>query len=118
MPAAELGERVPDAVAQERLEALQSLLRGQTLAYHRARVGGATEVLVEGRSRRARQIAGRDPWHRVVNLEAAEFPDAAPGALVPVSIVEATPHSLLGAPIAPIRVPDAGFASGGAAIGR
>jgi tRNA-2-methylthio-N6-dimethylallyladenosine synthase len=116
--AADLGDRVPEPVAQARLEALQSLLRGQTLAYHRARVGGTTEVLVEGRSRRARQLAGRDPWHRVVNLEAADFPEAAPGALVPVSIVEATPHSLLGAPVAPIRVPEAGFASGAAAIGR
>jgi tRNA-2-methylthio-N6-dimethylallyladenosine synthase len=117
-PAAELEERVPEAVAQERLEALQGVLRGQTLAYHRSRVGSTTEVLVEGRSRRERQLAGRDPWHRVVNLEAEAFPGAAPGALVGVSIVEATPHSLLGAQPASFRVPEAGFASGAGAIGR
>jgi tRNA-2-methylthio-N6-dimethylallyladenosine synthase len=116
--AADLADRVPDTVAQGRLEALQALLRARTLAYHRGRVGEATEVLVEGRSRRERQLAGRDPWHRVVNLDAAAFPDARPGSIERVRIVEATPHSLIGEPLAPFRVPDAGIPSGAAASGR
>jgi tRNA-2-methylthio-N6-dimethylallyladenosine synthase len=95
-------ERVAPEEAQERLAELQVLQRELTLAYHRGRVGGTTEVLVEGPSRRAegggaapRQLAGRDPYHRVVNFAAA--PGAVrPGQRVPVSLVEATPHSLIG----------------------
>jgi tRNA-2-methylthio-N6-dimethylallyladenosine synthase len=91
--AAALADRIPPGVAQDRLEALQARVRVQTLAYHRSRVGGRTSVLVEGASRRGGQRTGRDPWHRVVNLVGS---DPEPGALVPVRIVEATPHSLLG----------------------
>jgi tRNA-2-methylthio-N6-dimethylallyladenosine synthase len=96
--AADLPDAVDEAVAQARLEALQAQVRAQTLAYHRTRVGGVAEVLVEGRSRRAQQLAGRDPWHRVVNVEAQHFPEAAPGDLVRVRVAEATPHSLIGEP--------------------
>jgi tRNA A37 methylthiotransferase MiaB len=94
------------------------LLRRQTLSYHRSRVGSSTEVLVAGRSRHARQLAGRDPWHRVVNLDAAAFPDAAPGRLVRVQIAEATPHSLLGEPITALPLAQAGIPSGAVAIRR
>jgi tRNA-2-methylthio-N6-dimethylallyladenosine synthase len=117
--AAELPDPVDGAVAQERLEALQALLRAQTLAYHRGCVGRVAEVLVEGRGRRDRQLTGRDPWHRIVHLDAAEFPDAAPGRFATVRIAEATPHSLIGEPAAgPIHVPISGFASGAVAIRR
>jgi tRNA A37 methylthiotransferase MiaB len=88
--------------AQERLAALQALQRELTLAYHRGRVGEATEVLVEGPSRRAeaaggaeRQLAGRDPYHRVVNFRAAPG-RVHSGERVRVTLVEATPHSLIG----------------------
>jgi tRNA-2-methylthio-N6-dimethylallyladenosine synthase len=116
-----LPERLPEAIAQERLVALQALLRGQTLAYHRSRVGGVAEVLVEGRGRRERQLMGRDPWHRIVHLDAAVFPDAAPGRLATARVVEATPHALLGEPLdAGLRasVPEAGLPSGDVAIRR
>jgi tRNA-2-methylthio-N6-dimethylallyladenosine synthase len=100
--AAELPDRVAPERAQERLERLQELQRGLTLAAHRARVGTPTEVLLEGPSRKGdRQLQGRDPYHRVVHLPAAELPPGAgaPGDLLPVEIVEATPHSLLGRPL-------------------
>jgi tRNA-2-methylthio-N6-dimethylallyladenosine synthase len=59
-------------------------------------VGERVEVLVEGPSRRGgAQCSGRDPQHRVVNF-AAEGADPAPGSLVELAIVEATPHSLIG----------------------
>ena len=116
--AAELRDRVPEEVAQARLEVLQDQLRRQTLAYHRGRVGTRTEVLVEGRSRRERQLAGRDPWHRVVNLDAAAFPGTAPGRIVPVQIAEATPHSLLGEPLRAVPLAPAGIPSGAFAIRR
>jgi tRNA-2-methylthio-N6-dimethylallyladenosine synthase len=88
---------VPEPVAQARLEELQTLQRELTLAAHRARVGETAEVLVEGPSRRGgEQRAGRDRYHRIVNFAARAGAEAAPGALVPVQIVEATPHSLIG----------------------
>ncbi|MDH5306733.1 MAG: hypothetical protein OEW02_06085, partial [Myxococcales bacterium] len=59
--------------------------------------GTRTEVLLEGASRQgAGQQAGRDPYHRVVNLSAAAEVMPPPGALVSVCVVEATPHSLIG----------------------
>ena len=88
------GAVAPD-VAQARLEALQSLQRAQTLAYHRSRVGSRTSILVEGESRRGGQVSGRDPWHRVVNVVTERAAPPAPGQLAAVRIVEATPHSLL-----------------------
>jgi tRNA-2-methylthio-N6-dimethylallyladenosine synthase len=91
-----LPDPVPGEVAQARLEELQQLQRGLTLAAHRRRVGEDTEVLVTGESRHGGgQFSGRDPYHRVVNFSAPA--DAAPpGELVPVELVEATPHSLIG----------------------
>ncbi len=95
--AEDLPDSVAPEVAQERLERLQSQVRDQTLAYHRGRVGGTTEVLLLGASRRdTGALSGRDPQHRVVNLAAPPSGDAAPGTLLPVEIVDATPHSLIG----------------------
>jgi tRNA-2-methylthio-N6-dimethylallyladenosine synthase len=103
--AAALADTVPPALAQERLEELQALQRGLTLAAHRARVGGETQVLVEGASRHGpQQGSGRDPYHRVVNF--APTADARPGELRGVRIVDATPHSLIGEPVArPVAPP-------------
>jgi tRNA A37 methylthiotransferase MiaB len=75
-------------------------------------------VLVAGRSRQDHQLAGRDPWHRVVNLDVASFPHAVPGHLVRVQIAEATPHSLIGEPVLPLPLAQAGFSSGAAAFRR
>jgi tRNA-2-methylthio-N6-dimethylallyladenosine synthase len=100
--AAGLPDRVPAEVAQERLERLQELQRGLTLAAHRARVGDHTEILLESPSRRGgSQLQGRDPFHRLVHVDGADprLAGAGPGALVAVEIVEATPHSLLGRPL-------------------
>jgi tRNA-2-methylthio-N6-dimethylallyladenosine synthase len=94
--AARAPDGVPERVAQERLQELQALQRGLTLAAHRARVGERTEILVEGPSRRGGgQLSGRDPYHRVVNLAVGAEGPAAPGSLADVEIVEATPHSLI-----------------------
>ncbi len=97
--AAALDHAIAPEVAQERLEALLAVQRDLTLAAPRAGGGEETEVLVVGESRRrGGQLQGRDPYHRVVNLPG----DLAgsriePGDLVGVRIVEATPHSLIGA---------------------
>lgn len=116
--AAEQGAAVvPPDEAQARLEALQALQRSLTIAYHRSRVGGTTEVLVEGPSRKGGGLQGRDPQHRIVHLPVGAAP---PGALVDVRITEATPHSLLGEMRASgedLR-PARAFLSGAAASGR
>jgi tRNA-2-methylthio-N6-dimethylallyladenosine synthase len=95
--AAKLEGEVPEPVAQARLEELQELQRSRTLDAHRARVGELVEVLVEGPSRRGgAQFSGRDPFHRIVNFSAEAESSPAPGSLVRVEIVDATPHSLIG----------------------
>ncbi|MEE8556982.1 MAG: tRNA (N6-isopentenyl adenosine(37)-C2)-methylthiotransferase MiaB, partial [Myxococcota bacterium] len=89
---------VEPELAQRRLEELQALQRRLTLAHHSARVGSRTSVLIEGPSRRGgRQLKGRCPYNRVVNLSPAE--SLAPGSIVAVQIVEATPHSLVALPL-------------------
>jgi tRNA-2-methylthio-N6-dimethylallyladenosine synthase len=96
--AASFPDAVPGPLAQTRLEELQDLQRSLTLEAHRARVGETTEVLVEGPSRRGGfQLSGRDPFHRVINFSCEPERSPAPGSLVWMAIVEATPHSLIGA---------------------
>jgi tRNA-2-methylthio-N6-dimethylallyladenosine synthase len=95
--AVEFPDRPSASVAQGRLEELQERQRGFTLAAQRARVGETTEILVEGRSRRGgNQRAGRDPFHRVINFSTGSESPPAPGSLISVEIVDATPHSLIG----------------------
>ena len=92
-----LGEAASPEEAQGRLERLQALQGDLTRRYHAGRVGEHVEVLVEGESRKGGgQLCGRDPQHRVVNLEAPHPPRVRPGRLVPVEITQATPHSLIG----------------------
>jgi tRNA-2-methylthio-N6-dimethylallyladenosine synthase len=110
--AADLPGSVAPEEAQERLLELQELQRERTLAYHHSRVGGRTRILLEGPSRRgSSQVCGRDPYHRVVNVEAPrvvnmEAPQEGPtggdgtqlrpGDMLDVLVVAATPHSLIG----------------------
>jgi tRNA-2-methylthio-N6-dimethylallyladenosine synthase len=122
--AAELPDAVSDAGAASRLAALQALQRGLTLAYHRSRVGGTAEVLVEGesprsgRGARGGQLSGRDPWHRIVHFAAEAFPGVRPGEFVDLRIGEATPHSLIGEPTCGEAHPAPAVLSGAAATGR
>jgi tRNA-2-methylthio-N6-dimethylallyladenosine synthase len=93
---------VPPEESQARLAELQELQRELTFAAHRARVGTRTQLLVEGASRRGAPagdsipLQGRDPQHRVVNFRAPAADAPAPGSLIDIAIVEATPHSMIG----------------------
>jgi tRNA-2-methylthio-N6-dimethylallyladenosine synthase len=99
-----LAQTVSPEEAQERLAELQALQRDLTFDAHRARVGERTQVLVEGASRRGEAgpsgipLQGRDPQHRVVNFRAPASTAPAPGTLIDLEIVDATPHSLIGSP--------------------
>jgi len=98
--AADLPDEVPPEVAQDRLERLQAQQKAQTLAYHETRVGQETLVFVDGESRRGQgQLSGRDPQHRVVNVDVKPGVAIQPGDTLAVELVEATPHSLLGRPL-------------------
>lgn len=96
---------LPDPVERgetvRRFDELVRIQRELTVSYHRSRVGSRTEILVEKESRRGGgQLCGHDPHHRTVNLVGLDGGSAnapRPGDLVAVDIVEATPHSLLGA---------------------
>jgi tRNA-2-methylthio-N6-dimethylallyladenosine synthase len=90
--------------AQERLEALQSLQREQTIRYHRSRVGDDVEVLLAGSSRRGNQLSGRDPHHRIVNLSPSGGVVA--GDFTWARVVEAPPHSLIGELLEPANLLD------------
>ncbi len=90
---------VSGSVAQERLEALQNLQRELTLSANRARVGGKTQVRVEGASRKGSgQMTGRDPYHRIVNFALPEAMSVEAGSVLEVEIIDATPHSLIAVP--------------------
>ena len=100
-PAARRGLGEIDAEeAQARLAEVQALQAELTQDAHRERVGGRTEVLVDGESKRgASHFCGRDPHNRLVNFSAVS--DIARGAYADVSIDGYTPHSLIGREVAP-----------------
>ncbi|MBS0321338.1 MAG: tRNA (N6-isopentenyl adenosine(37)-C2)-methylthiotransferase MiaB [Proteobacteria bacterium] len=93
-PAAELPDPVPHAVAQARLEALQSALDAHYRAYSDAMVGTTQRVLVTGHATKdARELAARTDNNRVVNFAGGA---ALIGRYVDVTITRAFPHSLRG----------------------
>ncbi len=93
-PAAALGDPVPAAVQQTRLEALQARLDGQYRAHSAAMVGTRQRVLVTGRAARNRnELAARTENNRVVNFagDASRI-----GSYAGVTITAARAHSLRG----------------------
>lgn len=96
-PASRFSHKVGEAVKRERFSRLLELQTQMTLDKHRSLVGSIQEVLVEGLSKKMdHQMTGRTACNKVVN-----FSDGAAcvGQLVPVKIVEAFSHSLLGSPV-------------------
>jgi len=93
-----LGGGVGAERAQARLERVQDVQRELTVAAYGRRVGSKTMVRLDGESRRGNgQWRGRDPYHRVVNLDLPEARTShRVGDRVEVTIVGATPHSLIG----------------------
>ena len=92
-PAAALDGQVPEAVKDERLQALQALLRDQTEAFNRAMLGSAVPVLVEKRGRHPGQAVGRSPWLQAVHFDA---PDATIGSVETVRLARLGPNSIAG----------------------
>jgi tRNA-2-methylthio-N6-dimethylallyladenosine synthase len=92
-PAATMAGQVPEAVARERLHALQTLLFEQQTAFNVSRVGMTVPVLFEKSGRFATQATGRSPWLQPVHVDGA---DHLIGQIVPVRIEAGGIKSLTG----------------------
>ena len=91
--------KVPAEEASERLQRLQTLQNNITRKCLKNLVGAQTDAFIEGLSRmqdgNAVSWKGRDPAGRIVNVAMAETAGLT-GMMVPVKIVEAKKHSLVG----------------------
>jgi tRNA-2-methylthio-N6-dimethylallyladenosine synthase len=92
-PAAGMAGQVPEAVARERLHALQALLWAQQTAFNAAMAGRTMDVLFERKGRHGAQAIGRSPWLQSVHVEDA---DHLIGRIVPVVIEHGQQNSLKG----------------------
>ncbi|NVM57986.1 MAG: tRNA (N6-isopentenyl adenosine(37)-C2)-methylthiotransferase MiaB [Desulfobacterales bacterium] len=96
-PASRFSNKVPEDINNERFVMLVELQTKITLEKDRSLLGTIQEVLVEGLSKKNDdQVTGRTPCNKIVN-----FSDSSTrvGKLVPVKVVEAFSHSLLGDPV-------------------
>ncbi len=95
--AAAMVERYVDpATVQERFERLKAVVERSALQRHRERVGRVEEVLIEGVSKRDREVAtGRTRQNKLVHLPGVDGAATA-GEYVEVEITGARAHYLLG----------------------
>lgn len=100
-PAAEMHGHLSEAVKDERLQALQALLREQQTEFNASQIGKSLPVLVTGKGRNAGQMHGRSPYLQAVHFEG---PEGLNGKIVDVKIVGASLNSLTGELM---RVPEA-----------
>ena len=100
VPAAKFSNKVPEALKGERLSTLLEVQREFTLKKNKALIGTTQEVLVEGHSKKSRnQLTGRSPCNKIINFKDSANCMARAGRILPVRIVEAFSHSLLGHPV-------------------
>lgn len=92
-PAATMAAQVPDALARERLHALQALLLEQQVAFNASQAGKNLPVLFEKKGRHGAQAIGRSPYLQSVHVEDA---DHLIGQIVPVEIERGQQNSLSG----------------------
>ena len=92
-PAAGAPLQVPERVKDERLQALQALLRDQQARFNADAVGRVLPVLFTGPGRHPGQISGRSPYGQPVHLEAAR---ALVGLISPVRITGSATNSITG----------------------
>ena len=94
-PALKLGDDVPEAVKDARIQAVLAQVEVQQSAHLASLVGTAQEVLIEGKSPKGERYTGRTGRHEIVHVAAPEGVDPT-GQLVRVQIESALKHSLLG----------------------
>ncbi|MDJ0960531.1 MAG: tRNA (N6-isopentenyl adenosine(37)-C2)-methylthiotransferase MiaB [Acidimicrobiia bacterium] len=92
-PAAEMGDRVPAEVIQERFDRLVELQNRITLERNQEMVGQRYEIMVEGPSKRDPSlITGRTRGNKLVHVPGSWEP----GTFFDAEIVRAAPHHLIG----------------------
>jgi tRNA-2-methylthio-N6-dimethylallyladenosine synthase len=67
-PGAAMENQIPEAVKDERLQRLQTVLNAQQVAFNRAMIGRVLPVLIEKPGRRAGQLVGRSPYLQAVHV--------------------------------------------------
>jgi len=92
-PAAGLDGQVAEAVKEERLARLQSLLEDQTIAFNRSFLGRSVDVLLDRPGRRPGQLSGRSPYMQAVHVAA---PERLLNTTQRLSVSGAQPNSLEG----------------------
>ncbi|MGL4637374.1 MAG: tRNA (N6-isopentenyl adenosine(37)-C2)-methylthiotransferase MiaB [Beijerinckiaceae bacterium] len=92
-PAADIKDQVPEAVMNERLARLQSLVLEQQNAAHAAMVGQELDVLFEKPGRNKGQIGGKSPHMQAVHVDG---PESLIGHIARVKIVGVASNSLAG----------------------
>ncbi|MBW2136104.1 MAG: tRNA (N6-isopentenyl adenosine(37)-C2)-methylthiotransferase MiaB [Deltaproteobacteria bacterium] len=92
-PAASLGHKVSEEIKAKRLSTLQALQKSITLSKNKLLEGKEVEVLVEGPSKRGRQLTGRTDTNKVVNFN---HHTGSLGELVKVKIKRSFANSLRG----------------------
>jgi tRNA-2-methylthio-N6-dimethylallyladenosine synthase len=97
VPAAKFSNKVPEAVKAERFSTLLGVQSQFTIKNNEILVGTTQEVLVEGPSKKSsNQLTGRTSCNKVVNFVYGTDDMVSVGRILPVRIVEALSHSLLG----------------------
>jgi tRNA-2-methylthio-N6-dimethylallyladenosine synthase len=118
-PAADMADRVPEDVQQERLQRLQRNVERQQKIFNTNCLGRSLEVLFERTGRYPGQIVGRTPYLQTVQVQRAQGAGTtvAIGDLAAVTITELSANSLFGAlASAPLPVPQAGEGRVGAIL--
>lgn len=94
VPASTFSQKVDEQEKKERLAEVLEIQSQMTLDKHRSLIGSCQEVLVEGLSKKGDgQLTGHTPCNKIVNFVNDKV---GTGVIVPVKIVEAFSHSLLG----------------------
>ncbi|NWG47077.1 MAG: tRNA (N6-isopentenyl adenosine(37)-C2)-methylthiotransferase MiaB [Alphaproteobacteria bacterium] len=92
-PGAALPGQVAEEAKAERLARLQALLEAQADAFRAGQCGFVQEVLFDRPGRHPGQMIGRSPHFEPVFVEG---PETLLGRIVPVEILDVSPHSLMG----------------------
>jgi tRNA-2-methylthio-N6-dimethylallyladenosine synthase len=92
-PAAGAPLQVVEQVKDERLQALQALLRAQQDDFNQSTISLTAPVLFTGRGRKPGQMVGRSPWLQPVHVDG---PDDLIGTIRPVLIQQRLSNSLAG----------------------
>jgi tRNA-2-methylthio-N6-dimethylallyladenosine synthase len=94
--AQKLSGQVAEKVKDQRLAELQTLQKEHTLSRNRQWLGEVRPVMCEGPSKAGKgQLMGRTPENKIVNFTR---PEAGPGEVVNLTVVEAYVNSLIGRP--------------------